>query len=281
MAEPTRLPHSDPERPLREATAYLHGELTAAEKAAFEAHLPGCADCQDSLRVGGLVFPRFYALLAADRRPRSDDDLLALLDAAQGEVDAEKRAPVASPAPVRAPIARPRPERRRWAPVLPWLVGGFAIAAALLVLVRPQGTLEPELLGGKAEVVLGAPHQGGYGPAVHNELALDTTLSGGKLELRAPREADDRYVAVALVDAGLNIWIVRRGDARDLRCLFGCGPLVFDVDVSRLQPGKIKVFVQVGSTPISEPVFEKWVTALGKHEPKEEPRALGVREVAW
>jgi hypothetical protein len=272
MADPVRLPHSDPERPLREAAAYLHDELTPEEKAAFEAHLPTCADCQESIRVGRFVFPRVYELLAADRRPRSDADLLALLDQAQGEVDAEKHteAPRPQPAPV--------PTRRPWTFVIPWLVGGLALAAALLVLLSRPGTPEPKLLAEKAHMEP-PPERRDSAPAPPDtEPPFDAELRGGKIHVHVPREPDDRYVGLALVDAESGVWLLRRSDSREL-CLFGCDALDVDLDVTRLPPGTILVYVLVAPRPIPEAELERWVTTLQMHEPRPWPRVEGVRVV--
>jgi hypothetical protein len=274
MTDPIRQPHSDPERPLREVTAYLHDELSPEEKAAFEAHLPTCADCQDSVRIGKLVFPRFYELLAADRRPRTNADLLAMLDEAQGKLDAEKRAEAAA--------ARQWPARRRWAPVLPWLVAGAAIAAALLVLLRPAGVIVPQLLPGKARVVSSAPIDPNHPPPPRLQIPdapFEATLQGNKLHVRVPRQTDDRYVAAALVDSKRGMWLVRRGDDRD-RCLFGCHTVEAELDVTMLPPGPFQIYLMVSPNPISERVFEEWVRDMGANDPTQLPRALATREVA-
>ncbi len=279
MAETARLPH-DPERPLREVTAYLHGELAPEAKAAFEAHLSGCADCQESLSVGRLVFPAFDALLAADRRPRTAVDAMALLDAAQAELDAEARAEAAQ--------KRAWPARRAWAPRLPWLAtaaaGAMAAAAALLLFLRTPGAelVEPVATKLVARLELAAPFAN-PAPPWRPELQARVTLEKGKLEISSPREAGDRYVAVALADRDGRLWIVRRGQNPDPTCKPGCGALSLRVDASKLPPGGVRVLLAVSPEPVSPADLERWISVdAWKHPGRPLPtsRAEANEEVA-
>ena len=264
MAEPLRLPHSDPERPLREATAYLHGELSPEETASFEAHLPGCDDCRQSLQVGRLVFPKLYELLAADRRPRTAVDALALLDEAQAKLDSEKRAEAAG--------ARRWAGRRSWAPrALPWLLSSAAAAALVAVIALQggegaKGLVEPALLAATS------PHRREFAPPQPDmpppppipALAVAARIERPPgwlfwrhptLTIEASREAEDRYVAIGLIDGRGQGWQAVSGAKPDPSCVKGCGPLRLRVDLKKLPEGAIDVVVEVGPESIDDSNF--------------------------
>ncbi len=277
MADEVRLPHSDPERPLREVTAYLHGELPAEEKAAFEAHLPGCADCRESVRLGRLVFPKVDELLAEDRRPRKAMDALALFEEAQAKVEAEEGAEAAA--------RRERPARWSWAPLFPWLAAAagaaVAAAAALLIFLRPPPVPVPELtaLVASGSSVESAPTLPGEQPPPR-PAAVSVSLEEGQLVLRAPREKGDRYLALALRDARDRVWRVRRGEVPDPGCAKGCGPLDLRVDVAKLPAGRIHVLLAVSPRPIREDLFDSWVTRGAWQQPERTPEGAWTTLVA-
>jgi hypothetical protein len=271
MADPIRNPHSDPAHPLREASAHLHGELTPEEEAAFQAHLPTCDQCQNALRVGEALLPLASKLLAEEPPLRSGAEYMKML--------AEARAKNAAEDEAKAQKLRSFPAKRGWKPYLPWLVGGMAIAAALLVLLRPGVSFELQQLPGKAHVIeLAPPGPDSHPPPEAPDLPFEATLEGTTLHVRIPRESDDHYVAAALLDSKRGLWLLRRGDERD-RCLFGCGPIDASVEVTSLPPGPIEVYVMVSPTPLVEVPFEEWIRAMGKHAPLTKPRAAGIRKV--
>jgi hypothetical protein len=113
-------------------SAYVDGELPAAERAALEAHLAGCARCAAELselrQVAGLL-----RALPAARVPRS----FTLPVDAPSVVPARSTAPAlpATPRPLPAP-SRPRAAARRapWTGAAQW-VGGLAAAAGLVILL--------------------------------------------------------------------------------------------------------------------------------------------------
>jgi hypothetical protein len=267
MAEPIRTPHSDPEHPLREASAHLHGELTAEEEAAFQAHLPTCDQCQKAIRVGEALLPLASKLLQEEPPLKTGGEYMKLL--------AEARAKNAAEDEAKASRLRSFPARRGWRPYLPWLVGGAAIAAALLVILQPGDPFELRQLPGQARVVKLAP---GLRPPEAPELPFEATLEGNRLRIHIPRQPDDHYVAAALIDSKRGMWLLRHGDDRD-RCFFGCRDVDASVDVTSLPPGPFQVYVMVSSKEISERQFEEWIGTLGKHPPTELPRAAAIHKV--
>jgi anti-sigma factor RsiW len=86
----TAVFHSDPKRPLKEVTAYLHDELDPPTKAAFEEHLKSCDTCQHSVKVGRKIFPIVNAMLAGDPVPRRPEEYIRLWEEAKQRA-AEKK----------------------------------------------------------------------------------------------------------------------------------------------------------------------------------------------
>lgn len=115
-----------------DAGAYVLGALDADERAAFEAHLAGCAACRAATaEVAGL--PALLATVPreglADPPPSVLVRLLATVARSEGPVEAGPVGPASAAAvgPARrvpGPAARAR-RARRW-----WAVGGLAAAAA-------------------------------------------------------------------------------------------------------------------------------------------------------
>jgi anti-sigma factor RsiW len=93
-------------------TAFVDGELSAAEKAAVEAHLPGCAVCQAQVASLRAAIGTLAALPALEPSASFEEPVLAAL----------------RPTRVR------RPHWARRAAVL--LVAGGAVAAALVVVPK-------------------------------------------------------------------------------------------------------------------------------------------------
>ena len=103
---------------LDDAIAYHYGELSPEARAEFETHLETCPACRHAVATANVVFPALPAVLAARKRRRTTDEILALMDAEQRRLDAEER------------VARARP--RRW-PF--WVLGGAVAAAAAALLI--------------------------------------------------------------------------------------------------------------------------------------------------
>jgi anti-sigma factor RsiW len=93
-------------------TAFVDGELTAAEKAAVEAHLAGCAVCQAQVASLRAAIGTLAALPALEPSPAFEEAVLAAL----------------------RPTRTHRPHWARRAAVL--LVAGGAVAAALVVVPK-------------------------------------------------------------------------------------------------------------------------------------------------
>ncbi len=83
--------HSDPKRPLKEVTAYLHDELDPETQAAFEAHLESCETCQRHVTIGRKLFPIVNAVIAQDPVLRSPQEYLELWEAAKRRAEQKGR----------------------------------------------------------------------------------------------------------------------------------------------------------------------------------------------
>jgi len=126
-----------------EITAYLSETLEPDERAAFEAHLATCEDCQQELSAQRALFDQVNKALAFKRK-RSIDEQVARFER---EVAAE-RAEASAKAGVRASgPARRHP--RRWA--IPAAVALAASAAAVFVVLgRPGGGAGPGAIAHQA-----------------------------------------------------------------------------------------------------------------------------------
>ena len=82
--------HSDPKRPLKDVTAYLHDEFDPPTKRAFEEHLQSCDTCRRSVTIGRKLFPIVNAMLAEDPVPRRPEEYLRLWEEAKQRA-AEKK----------------------------------------------------------------------------------------------------------------------------------------------------------------------------------------------
>lgn len=249
MADLVRLPHSDPEEPLREAVAYLYSELGTDERAAFEAHLPTCERCQKAVLLGRKLFPAVDRLLAEAMPVRAPKDYLALLAAAEAKVDAEERARVA---------ARAWPSRRRFAPRRPWLVAGAALAvaaAALLLFNSFAPLLEPAPVPTREREF--APRRPGGDPIPPPaELAVSAELHGQALALTAARQPGDLHAAVLLVDSKRRVWRVQPPASPALACAGPCGAIRLRIDLAPLPQGPVTAVVVAGPEPLDEPYFD-------------------------
>jgi anti-sigma factor RsiW len=83
--------HSDPKRPLKEVTAYLHDELDPETRAAFEEHLESCESCQRHVTVGRKLFPIVNAVIAQDRVLRRPEEYLELWEQAKRIAEKKSR----------------------------------------------------------------------------------------------------------------------------------------------------------------------------------------------
>jgi hypothetical protein len=110
---------TDWERQREQLSAYIDGELSAAERAELERHIPGCAECQAAL--GELR--RVHDLLAALPMPKAPRSFALPLDL---RPDAR---PLAAAAPPRRPVTR-----RGGATVLQW-VGAIAATVGMFLLL--------------------------------------------------------------------------------------------------------------------------------------------------
>lgn len=261
MVDVVRLPHSNPEEPLREAVAYLHGELNAEERTAFEAHLPSCERCREAVAVGRELFPAVDRLLAESMPVRKPADYLALFAAAEAKVAAEARA--------EAPAPRERPAPRRRAMAWAWGALGAAAAAgaaAFLVLRPPPPHAEVALVEpARIRTVELAPAPPGTSPPpLPVPLPVDARVTGTTLSIGAPRLPADRYTTVILVDAKGATWLVQDAEKPDPTCAPRCGPLHLRVDLAPLPPGPIRVRVALGDAPknAGPPLVE--VRAMGE-----------------
>ncbi|MHB1846691.1 MAG: zf-HC2 domain-containing protein [Deltaproteobacteria bacterium] len=269
MTAPIRLPHSDPDHPLREASAYLHDELSPEERVAFEAHLSGCDRCPEALAVGRKLLPIARGLLADEPALKTGQAYAALLKSAQAKLSGEAAAP---------PKGRATwPKRRSWRPYWPWLVAGSAIAAGLLVLARPPPAVELERVPPKTSGILFAPPKD-----IPPEVSVTATVTKDVATVRVARLPDDRYVAIAAYDARGGVWLAQAGERPDPRCTPRCGPFELRVKLDRLPPGSATLMALVSPTPMPTPSLYRLLTIdvpLPGQEPLA-PRAIGEARIS-
>ncbi len=270
MDSALRLPHSDPEHPLREAADYLWNDLSSEEKSAFEAHLSGCDRCAKAVALGRRALPVVEQLLR-EELPHQGADHFARFEAARAKLAAEGK--IEKPAPWLV---------RRWGLLLAgfgalaaaaaaWLVF-FASPAQLMVPTRaeplshpgkelaapsvedhhrPGEVSAPEVDHGHPAAPLPVP------PPAPADVAVSVRverpfLRRPALVVEAPRAVDDRYAAVLLVDSSNGLWWIRSGQWPDTACAEHCGPLKLRVSLEGLPAGPIAVLVLEGSKPIRD-----------------------------
>ncbi len=112
-----------PSHKLEERTAYYYGEGSPEERAAFEAHLATCPDCQASLARMRELIPKVNERL---QKPldTSVDGMLKIMDRAERDLLAE-----------RAVLPERRTGRRTWALAVATLAV-IAAASVLLLFLR-------------------------------------------------------------------------------------------------------------------------------------------------
>lgn len=155
---------------------FVDGELDGARAAAFRRHLIVCARCQAEMH--GLMQLSALAERAREERPAARPEL--------------------APVPVAAADRRVRPRRAAWLGV----VGAMAIAAALVLALRPSdsGPNVPTLLASlDARTVSGWPSAAGPGQyrpyAVSRGTAQSTPPALARAELKAEVAQDLRSLA--------------------------------------------------------------------------------------
>jgi len=116
------------EEMLERVVAYYDGDLAPAEKAAFEAHLATCKDCQYALHLARTALPVAEDMLGFKPK-RTIDEQVARFEAKWAEK-------------ARAEAAARRPRSTTWLP-FGLALGAAAAVAALLLLSRGQN-LHPE-----------------------------------------------------------------------------------------------------------------------------------------
>ena len=142
-----------------EITAYLSDTLEPDERAAFEAHLATCQDCQQELSAQRALFDQVNKALAFKRK-RSIDEQVARFE----QEVATERAAASAKAAVKA-SGPARRSQRRWA--VPAAMALAASAAAVFVVVgRPGGGAGPGTIAhqagedaGAEKGVVAAPHR--------------------------------------------------------------------------------------------------------------------------
>jgi anti-sigma factor RsiW len=131
-----------PPHKLAELTAYVYGEGTPEERAAFEKHLAECPDCPGDLERLRKLLPLAHERL---RQPldTSVDAMMRLMDRAERDLLAE-----------RAALREKRARRRPWIIAATTLAAIAAASAILLVtrLYNPRdltaGPIPPAVDGG-------------------------------------------------------------------------------------------------------------------------------------
>src|SRR5262245_38749119 len=106
----------DWERQREQLSAYIDGELSAAERAELQRHISGCAECQEAL--GELR--RVHDLLAALPAPKAPRSFALPLDTRR---DTHVPAQPASPAPQRIAARRSRAGLVQWAGAIAATIG--------------------------------------------------------------------------------------------------------------------------------------------------------------
>ncbi len=248
-ADAPRLPHSDPEHPLREAADYLGGALSPEEKAAFEAHLPGCERCREALRVGRAAFPVAERLIAQPELPpmKTGAEYFAMYEAARRRLEREGRIP-------KAPS-------RLW----PWLLGGagslaLAAAAVVLLLMGPAVPVVEPVLVARADHGQHGGEELAPRPTVRplvkgNLVPVTAKREGETLDLEVTRDAKDLYAAVGLEDVHGDVWLAHSGE-EETQCGKDCSHLRLRVKLDRFPKGPFLLVVALGPRPIDDERFE-------------------------
>ena len=242
---PDRLPALDEPNHSDEWTyAYLEGELSEVEKAAFEEHLKAHADCREEVETMRAALPAFADVLAEDGW-RHAKELLA---------EAEAR--------------RQRAARR---PAWSWRGLGFAglagVAASLVFFVQAFSGLEPTLL--RVPQLAPAAEPAKPPEMIAPELLdLATTVHFGRLALEAQRGPGDVYTAVGLIDSNGKRWLVQSGERLDSSCSPGCGPLELRVKLDALAPGPVRVGALMSDKPIRNEDLGRWLPDAGETVPQ-------------
>src|SRR6478736_775698 len=113
---------NDWERQREQLSAYIDGELSAAERAELERHIPGCLECQEAL--GELR--RVHDLLAALPMPKAPRSFALPLDT---RLDAR---PPARPTPQQTTTRRSRAGLVQWAGALAATIGLFLLLSGVV-----------------------------------------------------------------------------------------------------------------------------------------------------
>jgi anti-sigma factor RsiW len=249
------------------AFAYLDGTLSEAERASFQEHLKSHEACREEVETMRVALPAFVRVLMEDGPPRSNDEYVAMVRAAEAKVGAngEKQA------------ARP-PERARKMRRPLWAFGaGFAAlaaaAASVAIVLDPfSAGLEPELIAKVASAPI-AEAPGQPLPPWPVKLEVATAIRFGRMEVHFSRLATDLYAAVVLVDSKNHQWLAQSGTGS---CAPNCRELALRVALDRLAPGAFQVMVLVSAQPITDDGLRQWLPQAEQVA----PRWLGVRAYA-
>lgn len=109
---------NDWERQREQLSAYIDGELSAAERAELERHIPGCPECQEAL--GELR--RVHDLLAALPMPKAPRSFALPLDTLRDTRPDAPQPPARQPAPRRS-----RARLTQWAGAIAATIGLFLL----------------------------------------------------------------------------------------------------------------------------------------------------------
>ncbi|MHB8421037.1 MAG: anti-sigma factor family protein [Myxococcales bacterium] len=296
-------PLHDRERPDAWAVAYLDGSLSAAERAEYEAHLAGHADCRAQVETLRAAFAATSRVLAEGPPRRTGKDYLAVARAAEArlaggraaggsavDVSEEARKPGRSAHGSQLEAARGRARAPRFAPWL-WasgLTAALGAAAAVLLLWAPRpgprepALLEPEALthtfpgaGAGSEAAPAVPGQ--PPPFVPDTAALSVRVArqGQVAEVSVAREATDRYLAIAIFDAQGAIWIAHSGYRP-----VPAGQTTFRIDLARLPGSALEVAVLAAAQPLDRRYLADPLRFLADAGHFPHLAALGVRAAA-
>lgn len=146
---------NDWERQREQLSAYIDGELSAAERAELERHIPGCAECQAAL--GELR--QVHDLLAALPMPKAPRSFALPLDTPPAA-----RPAVAEPPPAASPRSGQSGGRRasltQWAGALAATIGLFLLLGGVLTgLLGSNNTLPQASSGASRPSLTGAQSQ--------------------------------------------------------------------------------------------------------------------------
>ena len=250
-------PLEDPSHASAWATAYLDGELSDADRAAFEEHMKSHAVCREHVETMRAALPELVRTLMEDGPPRTGAEYAEIAKAAEARLKAQQAA--GSPRPALSP-GRGEGGGRRWS----WIFGaGFAgltaAAASVLVFLQPfTAGLEPELMH---RIEMAPLADGTAHPLWPAAVKLDVwaRVRFGRLLLRAPRLPTDVYAAVVLVDSRGKKWLVQSGEQTDPHCVPACGPLELRVELDKLAPGAFSLALLVSPRTIAPPDLQDWL----------------------